>query len=319
MRKQKKKLYWLEYTDCGPLLASIPFAAVGFDVKDWGWHPDFPQVLLEDILTDVIAWEPDIIVFWLALGYWKPLHIEEPKEWVEFCKIIRKHPKMQHTKIMGFLGSNEISNEQQRNWDKRYDFWTSGQLRVVEHGILAQNLVGTRLEGFEGVNYYLLNSNGHWKVREKLLQKDRSAQLYYSGMEGEFTRVPKTRILEKFTQAGPVWTPRSIKANLPTTIVYVHKDTYSLSGFFARNELENISNIANVLNTSKQWLIGVQQNLLTQEPNFVQDVLDQAKDAGDWKIFITEHMWYEIMPGPGYDDVVYNNRIFKHWEYPFAI
>ncbi|MCD4738475.1 MAG: hypothetical protein K8R89_04370, partial [Anaerolineae bacterium] len=78
--KKNKKLYWLEYTDCGPLIVTKPFELVDFEVKDMGWSPDFPNTLIEDILPEIETWRPDIVVFWMAMGYWKPFAGEEPRE-----------------------------------------------------------------------------------------------------------------------------------------------------------------------------------------------------------------------------------------------
>jgi hypothetical protein len=64
-----KKLLWLEYTDCGPLIATKPFEIVDFEVRALGWDPDSTDMLMQDILPEVEIWRPDILVFWMSMGY----------------------------------------------------------------------------------------------------------------------------------------------------------------------------------------------------------------------------------------------------------
>jgi hypothetical protein len=319
MEDKKKKLFWLEYTDCGPLIAALPFAAVGFEIRDWGWPPDFPEMLLNKIFPVIKAWQPDIIVFWLAPGYWKSLDAQEPDEWIKFCEIIRIDASTKHIKIMGFLGSNLVSAAQEQMWDDRYDFWTSGPLKVVEHATQAQYLAGNKLKGYEGANYYLL-TNGTWKIQENIFGEEPHSDAFFSKADGAFVSPPKTRILDAISAAGPAWISDGIKANLPTTIVFCHKALASPAlEYFSADELKNLSMLADNANNSRQLLFGIGRNLLEQNPEITQNILEQVRQAGNWQVFITEHMWFEIMPGPGFDQILYKHAQFKHWEYPFSV
>jgi len=319
MEDKKKKLFWLEYTDCGPLIATLPFAAVGFEIRDWGWHPDFPETLLNEIFPVVKAWQPDIIVFWLAPGYWKSLDAQEPDEWIKFCEIIRTDPSTKHIKIMGFLGSNLVSAAQEQTWNNRYDFWTSGPLKVVEHAMQAQYLTGNKLNGYEGASYYLL-TNGAWKIQENVFGKAPHSETFFSKADGAFAMLPKTRILDEISPAGPIWISNGIKPHIPTTIIFCYKVLpFPGTEYFNADELKSLSEFASNANHSQQLLFGIGRNLLEQNPEITQNVLKQVRQAGDWQVFISEHMWFEIMPGPGFDDILYNHVQFKHWEYPFTV
>ncbi len=321
--EKEKKLFWIEYTDRGPLLLTRPFETARFNTQNYAWGPDFPNIPMNNILPKIKSWQPDILVFWLGLGYMRSAQtVVEPNEWIEFCEIIRTDPATQHIKIMAYLGAAKVnSSEQLKIWDKRYDFWSQDRLRVIEDSILARHLVGEKTMGFEGVNYYLENNNGSWVFSDNIFRKRFSFKKSFFGAEGEFARIPKTRLLAGIAETGPIWHQKSIQANTPTSIVYIHKDpTQKVENkYFGAGDLEQLSKFIHNLKSSRQLLIGVSQKLLQASSRLIQNSLDQAKAAGDWQIFINEHMWFETMPGPGFDDIVYNGKQFERWEYPFTI
>lgn len=315
--KKNKKLYWLEYTDCGPLIVTKPFELVDFEVKNMGWSPDFPNTLMEDILPEIETWRPDIVVFWMAMGYWKPFAEEEPREWIMACQAIRGHPHLQHTKIMAFLGLEKSTPEQEEVWRRRYDFYTLGPLRVIEHARVAKQLVGEELRGFEGVNHYLLTRNGTWKVQDYLLNERTNRDVLRPNAEGQFAKIPRTRLLTITPQGNYTWIVDGIQAETPTYIIYVIKAlrAWREEGLNVA-EMEWLSTLAVMTKPDHQLLIGANDKLLQAGPETVTRVLEETRQAGGWQVFINEHLWFENIPNPLFVEVVYEGIKYKHWEYP---
>lgn len=318
--KNSEKLYWLEYTDCGPLIITKPFEVVGFKVKDMGWHPDFPNVLMEDILPEIKTWRPSIIVFWMAKGYWEPFTGEEPNEWITACQIIREHPHLQHTKIMAFLGFEESAPEQEDVWRQRYDFYTTGPLKVIEHAKVAKQLVGEELKGFEGVNYYLLTRNGSWKIQGYLLNEQRDRDALQPDAEGQFARIPRTRLLTTDQQGSHAWIIDGVRTETLTYIVYIIKalQVWQEEELNAV-EIKRLSTLAGMAQPGNQLLIGANDILLQTGPKTVGRVLEQAQQAGGWQVFINEHLWFENIPNPLFEEVVYEGVKYERWQYPIAM
>lgn len=321
---QNKKLYWLEYTICGrfcsPILMKQPFEVVGFQTKWSSWYPDIPDVLAAEILPEIETWQPDIILFWMGPAYSKPLVGEEPPEWTATCHHIRENLNLQHTRIMAFLGFEESTLEQERAWRKQYDFHTTNHLRVIEHARIAKRLIGEEVRGFEGVNYYLVNRNGNWNIQDYLLDEEAVRDESQPDAEGEFDRVPATRLLATTSSSDYAWVANGIRAGTPTHIVYLTKSLRAWrEGKLNIAEMKRLSTLASRAESGYQLLIGANETLLQAGSDGVVEVLKQAQHVGGWQVFINEHMWFEGMPGTLFNEIVYEGIKYKHWEYPFKM
>jgi hypothetical protein len=69
--------------------------------------------------------------------------------------------------------------------------------------------------------------------------------------------------------------------------------------------MERLTYLAQQATPEHQLLIGANETLLQVEPEIIRRVLEQAQRAGGWRIFIIEHLWFEIVPNPDFDKVVY--------------
>ncbi len=187
---------------------------------------------------------------------------------------------------------------------------------------IAKRLVGEELGGFEGVNYYLLKCNGSWTIRDSVLQGQTMAPIPQADVRGTFARPPKARLLAGASQGGYRWIENGIQAMTPTDIVYVIKslEDWQQEGLSAM-EVERLSAIAGMAISNSQLLVGANIGLLEAGSDVVQRVLEQAQEAGGWRVFVNEHMWFEIMPLPvgSFSLIVYGEAQPELGGYPFTI
>lgn len=299
--KASKKLYWLEYSDAGPLRIGPLFAsAVGFNVRFNSWNPDYPNMLMENIFPDIETWQPDIVAFWM-LGM---TQLDEPAEWITACQFIRNHPNLQHAKIMAFLKLDKSTPEQETIWHQRYDFYTRLPLRVITHARVAKQLVGEEIKGFEGVNYYL-TLHGEWKIQNYLLDEQASKNELRPDVEGQFDTMPITRLLTTNKKNGYAWLANSIQAKTPTYLVYVIKELSAWQKGLDQAERERLVALAKMATPNYQLLIGANDTLLQAGLPAIARMLEQAQRAGGWQVFINEHLWFESIPGSEFTKVVY--------------
>ena len=320
--EQNKKLFWLEYTICGrfcsPLLMTQPFEVIGFQSRWNSWYPGIPEALEEEILPEIEVWRPDIVLFWMGPAYSKPLIGEEPREWVVACDRIRKSGRFRHTRLMAFLGFEHRTMEQEAVWRMRYDLYTTGHLRIIEHGRVAKRLVGEKVQGFEGVNYYL-NHNGHWEIYLYLLGEKTPRKARQPDAMGEFAHSPRTRVLTVSPDNGYEWVADGMLAETPTSIVYIVKSPEDWQrDQLSAVERERLNTLADDVGPGHQLLVGANEALLEMEIDSVAEVLRQVTGAGGWQVFINEHMWFEKMPGMLFNEIVYEGKRYTRWEYPFV-
>lgn len=289
--EQPRKLYWLEYTDAGPLIIRTPFEAVGFEVQANGWGPTDPERLGKVIFPKLEDYRPDLIILWMSRGYYKHF-TQEPTEWVTTCRRIREHPKLQHTKFMVFLAVKGITPEKEAIWSKRYDFYTHGPVRCIEHARAAKRLIGEEIKGFEGVNYHLRH-NGNWKIQDYFLNTKLSKDEVQPDAVGQFAQKPDTRLLATNTQDGYIWIADSIQSRAPTYIVYIIKSSKAWKEGLSKSEFERLRLLTEKNPSSHQFLIGANDTLLQAGGETVVQVLEQAQKAGGWQVFINEHLWFE--------------------------
>ena len=305
--KKCKKLYWLEYTDCGPLVVTRPFEAVGFETKYCDWGPADPDALVKQVLPELESWHPDVVAFWMSGGYFTKF-TEEPREWLDACRFIREHRELWNTKIMAFFGFNG-TREQESAWRERYDFHTKWPLRVIEHARTAKRLVGEEVKGFEGVNYYLLH-HGNWNLQEHFTENQVIKGQMYPGAKGQFAKTPVTRLLAYSGQEEYGWIVDSIRVEMPTRIVYIVKDKQAWQGGLNAREVACLATLAEASGFVHQFLIGVNEALLRTDPSTVIRVIKQAQQAGGWQVFVNEHLWFEgVLSGvQGIEEILYEGK-----------
>lgn len=304
-----KKLFWLEHSPLGgPLIITPPFEAVGFDAKENGfWQPNYPNVFTDRIFPRIEIAQPDLIVF-LMMGK----DTEEPSEWIRACQLIRENLKLKHTKIMAILGSGEITPKQKTVWSQQYDFFTTLPFKVIEYARIAKQLVGEQIKGFEGINYYLSLggrfSNGNWSLQDYLVNDQADKDELKPEAEGQFAYVPRTRLLTIDNQGKHTWQVNSIQAKVPTYLVYLIKSLSIWREGLSTSEMERLVYLAQQATPEHQLLIGANETLLQAESEAIRQVVEQAQQAGGWRIFIIEHMWFEIVPNQNFDKVVYEGE-----------
>ena len=291
--KDRKKLFWVEYTDAGGFDGIVrSFEALDFAVKVNGWFVNHPEELWEHVFPEVRSWQPDIIVFWLRPGQ---RMTGEPPEWRTAVQQMRADPDLQHTKIMAFLGFGQPTAAQSRIWRQRYDFHSMLPFRMVEHVKIAKRLVGEEIKSWEGVNY-LLKRNGSWRIQDYLLE-EAFREENRPDAKGEFAWQPQTRLLGGARREGVTWVAGGIQAEVPTSIVYLIKKSSSPWEMgLGTSDISRLSTLANACETERQLLVGANEDLLHADPAAVNQVLDQAQQAGGWRVFINEHLWYEGLP-----------------------
>lgn len=310
--RSRKRLFLLEYTAIGPLISGEFFIAVGFEIKHRQWGFGFLEedsdFLFKEILPEVVNWQPDVIVFFLAPGFYAPSLAREPQDWLAACQFIRQHQDLQHTKITAFLGAYEGTLEQENSWAERYNFFVQGPVRVIEHVKAIKKLVGETVKGFEGVNYHLLNMEDDWKVQPYLLEEQGKKNSLQPDAEGLFSGplAEKTRLLMTSELEGYAW-GECIKTETPTYIVYVLKklEIWQKEGL-SITEIERLSILADGVPAAYQLLVGVNDVLLKAETELIVQVLEQAQQSGGWQIFINEHLRFEgFCPWEDFEEIVY--------------
>ncbi len=313
MGKDQKRLILLEYLEGSPCVGPEIFEAVGFEVRWTGWSSWTPDAFWKEIFPVIEKWQPDVIVFLLEQAYLETFgSTEEPEEWVLACQRIRENPHLHHTKIVGFLGPRaNTSKEQEDEWDRRYDFHTRERLRVVEHARVIRGLVGETVKGFEGVNYRL-QERRRWDIQGYLLGEPSPRDARQPDAVGHFSegdRV-KTRWLMPDKDHGYAWGDR-IRINTPTSIVYAIRglEEWQQEGLDP-GEVERLSWLAGQSPPDCQLLIGANGLLLEADPEIVRRVVAQAWQAGSWRVFITEHLWFDWLcrPEAVFDAMVYQGR-----------
>lgn len=314
--KAAKRLYWLEYTDIGDLMPTRVFQAVGFETQHNSWNSVFPERLRERILPEIEAWRPDVIALWIHSGNIWPGGIEPP-EWVMLCQYLRQHPVLHTTKLMAFIGLEASTFEQRQLWQQRYDFYTLWPMRIIEHATIARQLVGEPLQGFEGVNYTLQLDYGPWKFQNALLMEQSDQEHPRPNAEGRFSTSPVTRLLTTETATGYGWDPEPIKVQTPTSIVYIIKGAPTWRAGLSASECGRLAQLAATVSPGQQLLVGANSALLQTDASAVVQVIQQAAQAGGWRVFINEHLWFEgVLHGWGVRQVLYENK--SSWG-PFAI
>lgn len=309
-QKLKKKLYWLEHSSMGgPLAPVMIFDAVGFEVGEigfWATYDDSKR-FTENTLRRLEVYQPDLVVF-LTLPS-QVSTVNEPPEWIKIRKHIRTSSNLQHTKIMALFGVDEIISEDEEIWKQEYDFFTKLPFRVIEYARIAKQLMGEQIEGFEGINYYLSlggqSANGNWLLQDYLVNDKADKDESKPEAEGQFAYVPRTRLLRVDDQGKYTWQADGIQAKIPTYLVYLIKSLSIWREGLSISEMERLTYLAQQATPEHQLLIGANETLLQVEPEIIRTVLEQAQQAGGWRIFIIEHLWFEIVPNPDFDKVVY--------------
>jgi hypothetical protein len=298
---ERKKLFLLDYDAMAPCLAGSPFEAMGFETEYYvlvAFAPDanFLHEMWEKFFSRIEEQQPDVVALFLCPGYRrKHPKVEEPQEWRIVCQRIRENPRLQHTKIVAFLGPYVRSSKQRKeDWDKRYDFYTQGPLRVVEHARIIRGLVGEEVKGFEGV-IFCAQKRGDWKIQEHFLNEQVERETLQPDAMGRFShfRLGKTRLLAHGQDGDYAWGDR-IRTATYTYIVIAIK---SLEGWQEESlspiEVERLAYLASQAPPDCQLLIGANDVLLKADPKVVNQVLEQAWQAGGWRVFINEHLWFD--------------------------
>ncbi len=301
---KSRKLFWLEYTDSGNLLIVQPFQIVGFEIKDAGWTPEEPGLLLKHAFPEIEAWVPDVIVFWLA-GRRRDQFIQEPPELLKICQLIRTHSGLRNTKLMAFLRLHQSTPEQETVWRQRYDFYTRWPIRVIEHAKAAMRLVGGETDDIVGVNYYL-KRNGNWKIHydHPIIEKNN----LLPDAEGRFEKTPLARLLIADKENKYTWLKGGLQADVLTSIVYIIKDLQGWQRGLNSSDMERLIAVANKTISGRQLLLGVNELLLETGPELIALVIDQARQVGNWKVFINEHLWFANFPVSNFENILYEGR-----------
>lgn len=295
LMRELKKLLWLECVNADEgtplMLLGSYFLAAGFNVRFDYWVV-YSGSLMKRIFSEIETWRPDIIcvLFSKRIG-------EEPKEWIEFCQYIRSHPKLQHIKIMAFLYSHGVTSTQEAIRRKLYAFYTYDTkiFEDLELAKMAKQLVGEKLKGFEGVNFYLNNIDfkGNWKMLD-YLQNDKSGiEELLPDAEGQFAKKPRTRLLIANGQGGYTWDKTGVQVGTLTYIVYFIKELQEWQVGLTDSEKGRLVQLAQTITPQQQLLIGVNDLLLQSGLTSIIQVIEQAQQAGGWQIFINEHLWRE--------------------------
>lgn len=318
--KTHKKLIQIEcsaYLD--PPIAGRLFESVGFEVKwdRWGILTS-PDVFLEKYPAWFESEKPDVIVFVLGTAFYIEPPTPEPAEWIEACQRIRNNPDLQHTKIAGFLGPQ--ANVQHQVWQKRYDFYSLDPIRAIEHACAIKRLVGEEVTGLEGVIFFLLYA-GKWELQPHLQNPRGSRDEFRPDAEGQFdARSRKTRLLTLDSQCKHIW-GESIRTGMPTYIVFVIKspEQWEAEGLNDQ-ETRRIVSLAAHVSSGSQLLLGVNNALLATSPSTIARVVQQARRAGGWQLFINEHLWFEGVCLPDrFESIVYEGIEFNYSYNPFVL
>ncbi|MEJ2560837.1 MAG: hypothetical protein P8186_32375 [Anaerolineae bacterium] len=324
MAKDQKKLILLEYLEGSPCVGPQIFEDVGFEVRWTGWSSWTTDAFWKEIFPIIEKWQPDVIVFLLEQAYLAGFgSTEEPREWILACQRIRENPHLQHTKIVGFLGPRaNTSKAQEAEWHRRYDFHTREHLRVIEHARVIRGLVGETVKGFEGVNY-CLQEWVNWDIQGYLSDEPSPKDARHPDAVGQFSegdRV-KTRWLLPDKDNGYAWGDR-IRINTPTYIVYAIRgpEEWQREGLDP-GEVERLSWLAGQAPPDCQLLIGADEVLLEAGPEIVEHVLEQAWQAGGWRVFINEHLWFNwfCRPEAAFEAMVYQGKQVPLQESFFAM
>lgn len=293
--REFKKLLWLECVNGNEgtplmLLASY-FRAAGFNIRSDYWVL-YSGSLKRRIFSEVESWRPDIICVLFSK------HIEkEPNDWVEFCQRIRNHPNLQHIKFMAFLYPHDVTPQQEAIRRQQYDFYTYN-VKIFEDLELARitkQLVGEKLRGFEGVNFYLnkIDFKGSWKMQDYLQDDESNIEESLPDAEGQFAQQPRTRLIITTEQSSYSWNITGIKAGTLTYIVYLIKELQEWQAGLTDSEKSRLAQLAQMSTSQQQLLIGANDLLLQSGLTSIIQVIEQAQQAGGWQIFINEHLWRE--------------------------
>jgi hypothetical protein len=192
-------------------------------------------------------------------------------------------------------------------WEKACDRLLYMPFQCITYPKIVAQLLGEEV-GLNGVNNYLTH-NGHWVTRDPA-STDANQEL--PDAEGIFARPPLTRVLTAPSPNELSWLPSLIQAEQPTNLVYIIKSPEEWRKGLHESEFRRLSTLARSATGQHQLLVGVNINLLQLEPEYVANVIGQIQQAGDWKLFVTEHLWVEwMLPPHFFYEVAYNQENSK--------
>jgi hypothetical protein len=299
-----KKLYWLEYADLGFLGAVEPFKAIGFQTQAGGWTPHAPDVLMKRVFPKIIEWKPSII-FLAVLPTEEQYSMAGLSSWLELRQRMLLDTALRHVKVMLMLNQDVLSIEQELQWKVTGDLFVPHRpFRCIKYAKAAMRLVGEEPSDIAGVNYYL-SHNGEWQIYQ---EESRKANLISPDAEGQFARPSLTRILAAASSHGFTWVANGIQPHRLTYIVYVVKSAQEWGQGLGDTVAQRLSTLAHKAAGNVQLLVGANDQLLQAGPNCVSRVVEQAHQMAGWRVFVNEHLWFEQMPNPRFEEIVYGGN-----------